>query len=74
VLAALPPPADFAALCKQGGRFGVHNIAQNRPDPTARKLTKTAVGIFFAGGLRAYSIADPYAPKGDRLHPQRRLV
>jgi hypothetical protein len=63
VLAALPPPADFAALCKQGGRFGAHNIAQNRPDPTARKLTKTVVGIFFNGGVRAYSIADPYAPK-----------
>jgi len=62
VLAALPPPADFAALCTQGGRFGAHNIAQNRPGPTARTLTKTVVGSFFAGGVRAYSIADPHAP------------
>ncbi|HVY15121.1 MAG TPA: hypothetical protein VHB27_07840 [Rhodopila sp.] len=62
VLAALPPPKDFDTLCKEGGRFGAHNIAQNRPDPTARQLTKTVVGSFFAGGVRAYSIADPHAP------------
>jgi hypothetical protein len=62
-LSVLPPPADFAALCKQGGRFGSHNIAQNRPDPTARKLTKTVVGSFFNGGVRAYSIADPHDPQ-----------
>jgi hypothetical protein len=62
VLSALPPPADFAALCKQGGRFGAHNIHQNRPDLTARKLTKTVVGSFFNGGVRAYSIGDPSNP------------
>ena len=59
VLSVMPPPADFDALCKQGGRFGAHNIAQNRPDPTARKLKKTVVGSFFNGGVRAYSIANP---------------
>jgi hypothetical protein len=63
VLSVLPPPADFAALCRQGGRFGAHNIAQNRPDPTARILKKTVVGSFFNGGVRAYSIADPHDPQ-----------
>ena len=62
VLAALPPPADFDALCKVGGRFGSHNIHQNRPDATAAHLTQTVVGSFFAGGVRAYSIANPHAP------------
>jgi hypothetical protein len=62
VLAPMPPPADFDALCKVGGRFGAHNIHQNRPDPTAAHLTQTVVGSFFAGGVRAYSIADPHAP------------
>ena len=62
-LSVLPPPADFDALCKQGGRFGAHNIAQNRPDPTARTLRNTVVGTFFNGGVRAYSIADPHDPK-----------
>ena len=63
VLSVLPPPADFAALCKQGGRFGAHNIHQNRPDPTAAQLKQTVAGSFFNGGVRAYSIADPNAPK-----------
>jgi hypothetical protein len=62
-LSVMPPPADFAALCKQGGRFGAHNIAQNRPDPTVRNLKKSVVGSFFAGGVRAYSIANPHDPK-----------
>jgi hypothetical protein len=63
VLSVLPPPADFAALCRQGGRFGAHNVAQNRSDPTARVLAKTVVGSFFNGGVRAYSIADPHDPQ-----------
>ncbi len=61
-LAAMPPPADFAALCKAGGRFGAHNINLNQPASTARMLTKTMVGSFFNGGIRAYSIEDPYHP------------
>lgn len=62
VQAALPPPADFAALCRQGGRFGAHNIWQNQPSPWAAKLSQTVVGSFFAGGVRIYSIANPHAP------------
>ena len=58
----MPPPHDFAALCKAGGRFGAHNINLNQPTTTARTLTKTLVGSFFAGGIRAYSFADPYHP------------
>jgi hypothetical protein len=61
-LAALPPPADFAALCKAGGRFGAHNINQNQAVPTVRTLTQTVVGSWFNGGVRAYSIADPTHP------------
>ncbi|MGH7014269.1 MAG: LVIVD repeat-containing protein [Stellaceae bacterium] len=61
-LAALPPPKDFAALCRAGGRFGAHNIQMNRPIATSRTLTRTVVGSFFNGGVRAYSIADPTRP------------
>ena len=61
-LAAFPPPHDFQALCKAGGRFGAHNIQMNRPATTSRTLTETVVGCFFNGGVRACSIADPYRP------------
>ena len=56
-------PADIAMLCRQGGRFGAHNIYQNQPGPTAAKLTRTVVGSFFNGGVRIYSILDPHAPQ-----------
>jgi hypothetical protein len=62
VLSVLPPPTNFDAFCKAGGRFGAHNIHQNRPDAEAAHLTKTVVGSFFNGGVRAYSIANPNAP------------
>jgi hypothetical protein len=61
-LAVMPPPADIAALCKAGGRFGAHNIAQNQQGQPVRVLKNTVVGAFFAGGVRAYSIANPNAP------------
>ena len=61
-LAPLPPVADQAALCRAGGRFGAHNITMNHPEPTSRTLTRTVVGSWFNGGVRAYSIADPSHP------------
>jgi hypothetical protein len=62
VLSVLPPPADKDALCKAGGRFGAHNIAQNQQGQPVRVLKNTVVGIFFNGGVRAYSIENPNAP------------
>ena len=55
-------PLVVLSVVGAGGRFGAHNIHQNRPDATAAHLTKTVVGSFFNGGVRAYSIADPNAP------------
>ena len=47
---------------RAGGRFGAHNIDMNRPVSTSRTLNRTVVGSFFNGGIRAYSIEDPYHP------------
>src|ERR1019366_1857997 len=55
-------PLTSTRCARPGGRFGAHNIHQNRPDATAAHLTKTVVGSFFNGGVRAYSIAAPHAP------------
>jgi len=61
-LAPFPPVADQEALCHAGGRFGSHNIDMNRPAATSRTLSRTVVGSYFNGGVRAYSIADPSHP------------
>jgi len=56
----LPPPAAFA---KRGGRFGAHNLHENRPAPGAWSSETVIVGTFFNGGVRAFDIADPFRPR-----------
>lgn len=56
----MPPVRDFAG---RGGRFGAHNLHENVPLPTSWSSDQVVVGTFFNGGLRAFDIADPYAPK-----------
>ena len=55
------PPVD--AFAKRGGRFGAHNIHENVPLPTSWQSQDIVLGTFFNGGLRAYDISNPYAPK-----------
>jgi hypothetical protein len=62
-LAVLPPPFDFADLCKGGGRFGAHNINLNHMPAVSQVLTNTVVTAQFSGGIRIYSIRDPLAPR-----------
>lgn len=62
-VAFMPPPANFAALCKGGGRYGAHNIDMNHMPGVTRTLKNTVVSAQFAGGVRIYSIRDPHAPK-----------
>jgi hypothetical protein len=56
----MPPVEGFA---KRGGRFGAHNIHENVPLPTAWQSEDIVIGTFFNGGMRAYDISNPYAPK-----------
>jgi len=56
----MPPLRDFAG---RGGRFGAHNLHENVPLPTCWFSDQVVVGTFFNGGLRAFDISDPYAPK-----------
>jgi hypothetical protein len=62
-LAFLPPPANFSDLCRGGGRFGAHNINLNHMPGVSRVLKNTVVTAQFAGGLRIYSIRNPWEPK-----------
>jgi len=56
----LPPPAAFA---KRGGRFGAHNLHENRPAPGSWVSETVIVGTFFNGGVRAFDLSDPFRPE-----------
>ena len=56
----LPPVAEFAA---RGGRYGAHNLHENRPAPGAWASETIVVGSFFNGGVRAFDLSDPFRPE-----------
>jgi hypothetical protein len=56
----LPPVKTFA---KPGrGRFGAHNLHENRPVAGTWISEKIIVGTFFNGGVRAFDTSDPFHP------------
>jgi hypothetical protein len=56
----LPPVAEFAG---RGGRYGAHNLHENRPAPGAWVSETIIVGTFFNGGVRAFDVSDPFRPQ-----------
>ena len=60
------PVTDHESYLHRGGRFGAHNLFENTPSPNAWHSDQIVLGTFFNGGLRAYDIANPYQPQGDR--------
>jgi hypothetical protein len=56
----LPPVKTFA---KRGGRFGAHNLHENRPAPGTWISEDVIVGTFFNGGVRAFDVSDPFQPE-----------
>jgi hypothetical protein len=55
----MPPLKTFG---KRGGRFGAHNLHENRPVRGAWHSERFVVGTFFNGGVRAFDLADPFRP------------
>ena len=55
----LPPVEEFG---HKGGRFGSHNIHENRPGPSFRS-EDFVFGVFFNAGVRVYDIRNPYRPE-----------
>jgi hypothetical protein len=55
----LPPLSLFA---KRGGRYGAHNLHENRPAP-GFVSEAVIVGTFFNGGVRAFDLSDPFRPR-----------
>lgn len=75
-IATCPIPAveDFR---DRGGRYGSHNLHENRPGASFRSDT-LVIGTYFNAGVRIYDITNPYrpdevawyvpeAPKGSRV-------
>ena len=54
-------PLPFKQYVKRGGRFGAHNLHENRPGHWYSE--KIIVGTFFNGGLRAFDLSDPFRPE-----------
>jgi hypothetical protein len=58
-LSAAPFASDSAALCKGGGRYGAHNIFEDKPYGPTYKSDRYIVASFFAGGVRIFDTIDP---------------
>jgi len=56
----LPPVAEFAG---RGGRYGAHNLHENRPAPGAWVSETIIFGSFFNGGVRGFDLSDPFRPE-----------
>jgi hypothetical protein len=52
----------------RGGRYGAHNLHENRPAPGAWSSETIVVGTFFNGGVRAYDVSDPFRPTEVAYH------
>lgn len=55
----LPPVEEYG---HKGGRFGSHNIHENRPGPSFHS-EEIIFGCFFNAGVRIYDIKNPYRPE-----------
>jgi hypothetical protein len=59
-VSTLPLPIETHR--NDGGRFGAHNLHENRPGPSFRSST-LIFGTYFNGGVRVHDISDPLQPK-----------
>ncbi len=55
----MPPVEEY---CNLGGRYGSHNLHENRPGPSYRS-NNVIFSTFFNGGVRAYDLSNPYQPQ-----------
>lgn len=54
----IPPVEEFR---NRGGRYGSHNLHENRPGPSYRSDT-IVFATFFNGGVRAFDTSNPFQP------------
>jgi hypothetical protein len=54
-------PLPVKMFARRGGRFGAHNLHENRPGAWISE--DFVVGTFFNGGVRVFDISDPLRPE-----------
>jgi hypothetical protein len=59
-IATLPTPAE-EDFCAKGGKFGPHNLHENRPGSFIS--SDLVFATYYNAGLRVYDISDPFRPK-----------
>jgi hypothetical protein len=62
IVSTLPMPS-VEEFCKEGGRFGAHNIHENQPVPTSWVSDTIIVGAYFNAGVRVHDVSDPFRPE-----------
>jgi hypothetical protein len=55
----MPPVEEFGP---RGGRYGAHNVHENRPGP-AFNSEEIIFGAYFSGGVRVHNISNPFQPE-----------
>ncbi|MEQ8195730.1 MAG: hypothetical protein RIB59_14690 [Rhodospirillales bacterium] len=56
----MPPVDEFS---RRGGRFGAHNVHENRPGDFSFRSNDLLFCAMFNAGVRVYDIKDPFEPK-----------
>ncbi len=59
---AVPYAADSVVLCKAGGRYGPHNIYEDKPYGPTFKSDRYMITSWFGGGVRVFDLVDPQHP------------
>jgi hypothetical protein len=72
-IATLPTPAE-EDFCKKGGKFGPHNLHENRPG--SLQTEDLVFATYHNAGLRIYDVREPHQPKqvGYFVPPPERIV
>lgn len=63
LLSVVPYAHNAPELCKRGGRYGAHNIFEDKPYGPTFTSDRFMVTSWFGGGVRIYDLADPVHPR-----------
>jgi hypothetical protein len=62
LVSVVPYAQNSAELCKRGGRYGPHNIYEDKAYGPTYKSSRFMVTSWFGGGVRIFDLADPEHP------------